>query len=98
MRSLAIAAFLTLTSSAYGDVPACITVRAEARYGAAGYNHIVYLTSTCEKAYVCAVSTDVNPQPTTVTVPPKRTVDVVTFLGSPATVFVPKVSCVPAKT
>jgi hypothetical protein len=98
MRSLALAAFVTLTSPAYADVPACIGVRAEARYGAAGYNHIVYLTSSCAKTFVCAVSTDVNPQSTTVTVPPGRTVDVVTFLGSPATVFVPKVSCMPAKT
>jgi hypothetical protein len=98
MRGLAIAAFLTLTSLAHADVPACIAVRAEARYGAAGYNHIVYLTSSCAKTYVCAVSTDVNPEPTTVTVPPGRTVDVVTFLGSPARVFVPKVSCAPAKT
>jgi len=98
VRSLAIAAFVALTSPAYADVPACIAVRAEARYGAAGYNHIVYLKSSCTKTYVCAVSTDVNPQPTTVTVPPGRTVDVVTFLGSPATVFVPKVDCAPAKT
>jgi hypothetical protein len=72
---------------------ACIRVRAEARYRALGYNHIVHVADICESAAECDVSTDVNPQPTHVTVPPKSEVEVNTFLGSPARVFTPKVEC-----
>ena len=73
----------------------CVSVRAEVRYGAAGYNHIVVLTNVCERAQMCTVSTDVNPAPTDTMVAPRSSAEVVTFLGSPARVFVPKVSCVP---
>ena len=72
----------------------CVSVRAEVRYGAAGYNHIVVLTNVCERAQMCTVSTDVNPVPTETLVAPRSSTEVVTFLGSPARVFVPKVSCV----
>jgi hypothetical protein len=40
-----------------------------------------------------AVSADVNPEPTVVTVPPKETREVVTYLSSLARVFVPTVVC-----
>jgi len=75
----------------------CVTIRAEVRYGAAEYNHIVVLTNACDKAEQCAVTTDVNPEPVNVTVPGHGTAEAVTFLGSPARTFVPKAVCTPLK-
>ena len=72
---------------------ACIRIRPEARYGAYGYNHIVHLTDVCASAAECDVSTDVNPEPTHVSVPARSAIEVNTFLGSPARTFVPKVAC-----
>lgn len=80
-----------------GQLPPCVTIRAVVRYGAAAYNHIVVLTNACDKAEVCAVTTDVNPEPVKVTVPGHGTAEAVTFLGSPARVFVPKAVCTPVK-
>lgn len=76
-----------------GAVPACVMVRAEARYIVAGYKHIVILTNGCSKAVVCSVATDVNPAAQTVEVASNATVEVVTFLESPSRVFTPNVSC-----
>ncbi len=72
---------------------ACISVRPEARYRGLGYNHIVHVQDTCATPAECDVSTDVNPQPSHVSVPAHGEVEVTTFLGSPARVFVPKVDC-----
>ena len=73
----------------------CVSVRAEVRYGAAAYNHIVILTNACARPYTCIVTTDVNPQPMQAVVPPHAVTEVVTFLGSPARTFVPTVACKP---
>jgi hypothetical protein len=75
----------------------CIRSRPEARYGALGYNHIVHVADTCTSAAECDVSTDVNPQPQHVSVAPKSEIEVNTYLGSPARVFVPKVVCTMVK-
>ncbi len=92
--TLSVAHAAASAEPAADTVAACIRVRAEARYRALGYNHIVRIADACESAAECDVSTDVNPQPTHVTVPPKSEVEVNTFLGSPARVFTPKVECV----
>lgn len=73
--------------------PNCIDVRGEVRYGAIGYDHIVHLKNVCEETYHCQVRTDVNPEPIVAIVPPHLEVEVVTFRGSPARVFVPYVTC-----
>jgi hypothetical protein len=62
-----------------------------------GYDHIVHLANHCDKSATCSVSTDVNPERIVVTVGPKEAVDVLTFRGSPARVFVAKVTCDVAK-
>lgn len=98
--SIALALALVATSAIANppDTGAkCIKVRPEARYGALGYNHIVHVGDTCATAAECDVSTDVNPQPTHVSVAAQSEVEVNTFLGSPARVFVPKVVCTMAK-
>jgi hypothetical protein len=71
---------------------ACISVWPEVRY-VVGYNHIVHVANTCDAAFVCDVSTDVSPEPQRVSVPPRTEIEVVTFIGSPARVFVPNVQC-----
>ncbi len=76
---------------------ACVAIRAEARYGAAGYNHVVVLANACAQDEACTVTTDVNPEPQRVLVPARASTEVVTFLGSPARVFVPKAVCAPIK-
>lgn len=75
---------------------ACVEVRGEVRYGALAYDHIVHLKNVCDVAFLCTVKTDVNPQPIVVTVPARQEVEVLTFRGSPARVFVPYVTCEPS--
>ena len=83
--AMSLGAALSVTHAAASAEPladtaaACIRVRAEARYRALGYNHIVHIADICASAAECDVSTDVNPQPTHVTVPPKSEVEVNTF-------------------
>ena len=83
-------------SEAGADVsanPACVDIRAEARWQGAGYNHWVFITNHCDRPVACDVSTDVNPATLTVTVQPGQTSDVLTFRGSPARTFTPYVTC-----
>jgi hypothetical protein len=85
----------TTRASATPDTSAtCIKVKAEARYLGLGYNHIVHVADVCASSAECDVSTDVNPQPQHVSVPAGGAIEVNTFMGSPARVFVPKVVCV----
>ncbi len=88
---------LLLAASRAGATPdtaaACIKVRPEARYLGLGYNHIVHVADVCATAAECDVSTDVNPTPTHVSVAAGSAIEVNTFMGSPARVFVPKVVC-----
>ncbi len=88
-------ATLLAPSTAAADPPpgACVLVRAEARYGAGDYDHIVHLANDCAQPVVCAVRTDVNPTPIEVRIAPATSTDVLTFRGSPAHVFVPTVDC-----
>jgi hypothetical protein len=76
-----------------GDVPSCIEHRGEARYRGLGYDHVVVIRSTCDRAAQCRVSTNVNPQVQRVRVPSGETVEVVTYRGSPAREFTPRVAC-----
>jgi len=71
----------------------CIRVQVEARYRALGYDHLVHLANICAAPATCIVATDVNPEPQRVEVPGRSQADVVTFIGSPARVFVPRVAC-----
>jgi hypothetical protein len=74
-------------------VTACVRSWGEARYGAVGYNHLVHIADACDAPAECIVSTDVNPEPQKVLVPPHTEIEVITFRGSPARVFVPHVEC-----
>jgi hypothetical protein len=78
---------------AAAPVPACIAVSTDSRYVPWGYNHVVTLRSSCARPATCLVSTDVNPQVQAVDVASGATVEVVTFMGSPAYTFVARVSC-----
>lgn len=74
-------------------VPSCIRVSTASRYVPYGYDHVVFLASVCPLTATCAVTTDVNPTPSVVEVPPRQTVEVLTFRGSPASSFVAHVAC-----
>jgi hypothetical protein len=71
----------------------CVKVSSEARYVAYGYDHIVTLENTCEKAMRCEVSSDVNPTPASVELATGETKSVLTYRGSPASQFKPKADC-----
>ena len=83
---------LALATESRADPP-CVRVVPEARFWGAGFNHVVHLTNTCAATADCTVSTDVNPEAQTVVVPGRSETEVVTFLSSPARVFVPSVTC-----
>lgn len=73
--------------------PSCVEAFPEVRYRNYGYDHVVHLYSRCDVRAYCAVSTDANPNAVEVVVPPREHVEVLTFRGSPAREFTPKVSC-----
>ena len=75
----------------------CVTVRAIVRPNYPGYDHIVELTNACDQVAICDVATDVNPKRLQVTVDPKSKKSVLTWRGSPARVFTPRVSCMMKK-
>jgi hypothetical protein len=99
MRRAAMAlplAALVVASVALAGSPApkdCIQFWPEARMQAFGYNHIVHVRDVCDVGADCVVTTDVNPEPTKLSVPPKSDEEVNTWLGSPARVFTPTVVC-----
>jgi|GraSoiStandDraft_23_1057293.scaffolds.fasta_scaffold632656_2 hypothetical protein len=80
------------TARAADKSPACVEAWGESRYRV-GYDHIVHVANRCEKAVLCRVSTNVNPDPVEVTVPSREEREVLTFRGSPAREFAPKVDC-----
>jgi hypothetical protein len=65
----------------------------EARYSGAGYDHLVYVANDCVAAISCATWTDVNPEPQALSIAPGETVVALTFRGSPASTFIPYLSC-----
>jgi hypothetical protein len=75
------------------DTPECIRVTASARWAAAAYNHYVRVDNDCGSTARCQISTNVNPEPQTVTVAAGAHVEVLTNRGSPAREFTPRVSC-----
>jgi hypothetical protein len=72
--------------------PDCMRFWGEVRY-VAGYDHIVYVANGCDADASCIVWTDVNPTPLAATIPAHSTVGIVTYRGSPASVFTPFVRC-----
>ena len=73
--------------------PACIASWPETRARAYGYDHVVHVRNDCKKVADCWVSTDVAPEPVTVTLAVGEHSEVTTFLGSPAREFTPRVAC-----
>ncbi len=71
----------------------CIRSWGETRYGALAYNHIVHIANACEATADCSVITDVNPTAQQVSVEGGSSIEVTTFMGSPARTFKPNVQC-----
>jgi len=83
-----------LAATARADkTPACIRSWGETVATGFGYNHVVVIDNTCDKAATCTVSTDVAPDPIQASAPAKQRTELVTFRGSPTRVFKPKVEC-----
>ena len=83
-----------------GKANQCVEIGAASLWGGWGWNHAVYVTNfQCSEDVSCTVTTDVDPDPQTVLVPPNVTVQVEMALNSESRWFVPFVSCdfVPAK-
>ena len=80
-------------AAAPASVPACISWNKEARYRPYGYDHIVHIRNDCSQSARCVVTTDVNPSPIAVVVAAGTEVEVVTFVGSPASAFEANVEC-----
>jgi hypothetical protein len=73
--------------------PACIRWWGQTVSTPGGYNHVVGIDNGCDRPASCAVSTDVAPDPIQASVPARQKVELVTFRGSPASAFKPKVTC-----
>lgn len=72
---------------------ACVSSWGESLYRNYGYDHIVHIQNRCQKTVLCRVTTNVNPDPVEGTVAPREERELLTFRGSPARDFVPKVDC-----
>lgn len=70
----------------------CVKHTVQARF-ISGYDHLVHLTNGCSRAAICQVSTDVNPEPQSVSLAVGASATVLTFRGSPARTFRAKVDC-----
>lgn len=77
-----------------GALPGCVGVSTDSRYVPYGYNHIVVIKNGCSKAATCSVSTDVNPKPVTAEVLSLKSIELVTFSGSPSQTFHARVTCI----
>jgi hypothetical protein len=86
-------AFLDASVRADSPQVACVIVTTEARFAGLAYNHIVHIANGCSVPMTCTVTTDVNPEAQTVTVPPASRAEVLTFIGSPASAFTANVRC-----
>jgi hypothetical protein len=80
-------------AGAPSSLPACVQVATRSRYVPFGYNHIVAVTNGCTRAATCSVATDVNPEAQSVEVASNATAEVLTFMASPSSTFVARVSC-----
>lgn len=76
------------------DAPVyCVQAWSEARYRNYGYDHIVHLYNGCAAFADCRVSTNVAPKPVRVRLKPAELREVITYRGSPAQEFIPRVEC-----
>jgi hypothetical protein len=94
LAALAVLAALALASSAQADkTPACVHWWPQTVAMGIGYNHVVGIDNTCERAAVCTISTNIAPDPIQATVGSKERVELTTFRGSPSRVFQARVDC-----
>jgi hypothetical protein len=67
------------------DPNQCVKVEGVAQWVGIGYTHAIQLRNGCERAVVCTVWTDVDPEPKqTLNAGPGESVEAVTRRGSPA--------------
>ena len=100
LTALALSGFLVTVSDALpgdGSSPLqtkdCVRAWSESRPRYPGYDHIVHLESSCSVDSACTVSTNVSPQVIVAKVPAGQSVEVLTFMASPAREFAATVEC-----
>jgi hypothetical protein len=71
----------------------CVAYRTEAYFASVGFDHLVHLTNNCAKTAACTVTTNVNPDPASVSLAPGEKQTLVTWRGSPAREFTADVNC-----
>jgi hypothetical protein len=71
----------------------CVAYQTEAYFASVGYDHLVHLTNNCDKAAKCIVTTNVNPDPASVSLAPGEKQTLTTWRGSPAREFTADVDC-----
>ncbi|MFK7989756.1 MAG: hypothetical protein AB8I08_27300 [Sandaracinaceae bacterium] len=87
---------LTVTAGAafaQNSTPDCVEVEGVSRWGAAAFNHWVTVNNQCARPVHCIVRTDVSPDSHALDVPAGERREVLTFRGSPARAFTPRVQC-----
>ena len=97
---LLLAPALAAGNAGRGDVSAdppnplaCVQSWPEVQQRNHAYDHFIHLTSRCAMPARCEVSSDSNPAPIRVVVPPDQERRVLVARGSPAASFVPRVMC-----
>ena len=84
----------TLTPSlSQAEKPECIEITTRTTRGPTGFNHLVKLTSSCKQTMKCKVTTSANKSGVSATVPAGGSVEVNTFLNSPASSFSASADC-----
>lgn len=71
----------------------CVKLRTEAAFASVGYDHLVHLTNNCKTAVTCTVTTNVNPDPATVSLGVGESKTLTTWRGSPAREFTADARC-----
>ncbi len=76
-----------------GARPACVQVTPQPVFNGSGFNHLVHVDNRCAQAVSCTVTTDINPQAQSATIPSQGTHTFNTFFNAAAYGFTPTVRC-----
>jgi hypothetical protein len=76
-----------------GAAVTCVKVRTEASFASVGYDHLVHLTNNCKTPVACTVTTNVNPEPASVSLGVNESTTLTTWRGSPAREFTADAKC-----
>jgi|LNFM01.1.fsa_nt_gb hypothetical protein len=76
-----------------GNRPDCVSVGAQAVFNGSGYNHLVTISNACPASVTCQVTTNINPQATSVTVARSSSETINTYFNAAGYGFSATVHC-----